>query len=305
MTEKDHTIGTQMPDRHGPSAILRELRSRVFPVGCGAPLVLWQGAFYVGPFVFMVVLTFWTIESYRLVPDTTISNWIGVLGKGGFWSIYAYSLKAAAIASVVVSILAFPCAYVLALKVSTRTRLLGACMLITPFFSSYLVKVQTWRTTLGSNGLLNEAIGYIGLGPYEMVDTLFGTVVGYLTLVFPLVLILQLISLVFVDRRLIEAAHNLGCGQLRVAFAVVIPAARIGLVLAAAFAFVLSFGDFISPEILGGSSPSTMSLLLADQIRGGFQWPRAAVIAVVMVLTLLCVVSAAFVMAYKTGGGKK
>lgn len=286
-------------------ALWRRLRRRVFPVACGAPLVAWQGAFYVAPFIFMVALTFWTVEAFRLTPGFTVENWVTMLGRHHFWEAYGYSLQAAAITAAVASILGFPCAYVLAFKVSPRAQVLGACLLITPFFSSYLVRTQTWRTMLGDNGMVNEALGYIGLGPYALVDTLFGTVVGYLALVFPLVLILQLISLVFVDRRLIEAAHNLGCGPLRVAFSVVIPSARIGLVLAAAFAFVLSFGDFISPEILGGSSPSTMSLLLADQLRGGFQWPRAAVIAVVMVLTLLAVVSTAFVIAYQTGGGRK
>jgi ABC-type spermidine/putrescine transport system permease subunit II len=66
------------------------------------------------------------------------------------------------------------------------------------------------------------------------------------------VLILQLLSLSFVDRRLIEAAHNLGCSGIKTVFLVVIPAARVGLVLAVAFAFVLSFGDFISPYVVGG-----------------------------------------------------
>lgn len=280
-------------------------RARIFPAVCGAPLVLWQGAFYVAPFLFMVALTFWTVESFRLTPGTTFENWGWMLTRGYFWDAYGYSLRAAGLTAAIVSVLAFPCAYVLALKVSLRIRLLGACILITPFFSSYLVRAQTWRAMLGDNGMVNDGLGYLGLGPFDMVDTLFGTVVGYLTLVFPLVLILQLLSLTFVDRRLIEAAYNLGCGWLRVVFAVVIPSARIGLVLAAAFAFVLSFGDFVSPEVLGGGNPPTLSLLLVDQIRGGLQWPRAAVIAVVMVATLLAVVSSAFMLAYRTGGGRK
>lgn len=298
----------EAPAGHGeapPRNVPRGLRARLFPVACGAPLVLWQGAFYVAPFLFMVALTFWTVESFRLTPALAPDSWLTMLGRGLFWRTYGYSLMAAGIAAALVSILAFPCAYVLALKVSPRARILGACLLVTPFFSSYLVRAQTWRTMLGDRGVVNEALSYIGLGPYGMVDTLFGTIVGYLALVFPLVLILQLISLAFVDRRLIEAAHNLGCGGLRTTFTVVIPAARIGLVLAAAFAFVLSFGDFISPARLGGGSPPTMSLLLVDQLRGGFQWPRAAVIAVIMVVTLILAVSAALMLAYRTGGGRK
>jgi ABC-type spermidine/putrescine transport system permease subunit I len=84
---------------------------------------------------------------------------------------------------------------------------------------------------------------------------------------------------------------------------VVIPAARNGIVLAAAFAFVLSFGDLISPQVLGGSNPPTLSILIVDQVRGGLQWPRASVIAVMMVFTLVMVVSAAIAFAY--GGARR
>lgn len=284
---------------------LRALGERVFPVLWGAPLVVWQGVFYLAPFVFMVVLTFWVVQNFRLTPEATLENWVRILTTGYFWDAYGRSLLGAGIAALAGSAIAFPCAYVLALKVSPRARLLGACLLITPFFTSYLVRTFTWRTMLGDNGVINVALGYVGLGPLRMIDNLFGTVVGYLTLVFPLVLVLQLLSLAFVDRRLIEAAHNLGCGALRVVFAVVIPAARVGLVLAAAFAFVLSFGDFVSPQTLGGSNPPTLSLLVVEQIRGAFHWPRASVIAVVMVATLLAVVAAGVTFAYRSGGGRR
>ncbi|NIR31507.1 MAG: ABC transporter permease [Gammaproteobacteria bacterium] len=277
----------------------------MFPVAWGAPLVVWQGVFYLAPFLFMLVLTFWIVQNFRLTPDATLENWAKILATGYFWDAYGRSLLGAGIAALAGSVLAFPCAYVLGLKVSPQARLLGACLLITPFFTSYLVRAFTWRTMLGDNGVINVALGYVGLGPFQMIDNLFGTVVGYLTLVFPLILVLQLLSLSFVDRRLIEAAHNLGCGGLRVVLVVVVPAARVGLVLAAAFAFVLSFGDFVSPQTLGGSNPPTLSLLVVEQIRGAFHWPRASVIAVVMVATLLSVIAASMALAYRSGGGRR
>jgi len=291
--------------RRSAAGRLRALGERIFPVAWGAPLVLWQGAFYLAPFLFMVVLTFWVVASFRLTPAATLENWAHILETGFFWDAYGRSLLGAGIAALAASVLAFPCAYVLGLKVSRRARALGACLLITPFFTSYLVRAFTWRTMLGDNGVVNAALGYLGLGPFRMIDNLFGTVVGYLALVFPLVLVLQLLSLAFVDRRLIEAAHNLGCSGLRAVFVVVIPAARIGLVLAAAFAFVLSFGDFVSPQTLGGSNPPTLSLLVVEQIRGAFHWPRASVIAVVMVATLLGVIAASMFFAYRGAGGRR
>src|SRR3546814_3322361 len=86
-----------------------------------------------------------------------------------------------------------------------------------------------------------------------------------MTLTFSLVVLLQLFSLMFVDRTLIEAAHNLRCGRVRTIIEVVIPAARVGLVIAALFCFILTFGDFVSPLYLGGGNPPTLSILIRSE----------------------------------------
>ncbi len=274
----------------------------VFAFFWGMPLAIWQVAFFAAPVLFLVALSFWSVHSYRLTPDMTLANWSRIFKTAFFWAGYGRSLWYAGVAALVATILAFPLAYTLAFKASPRMRLLGACLLITPFFTSYLVRAYTWRTMLGTNGVANEVLGVFGIGPLDMVDTAFATQVGYFTLVFPLVALLQLLSLAFVDNRLVEAAHNLGAGRLRVVFSVIIPSARVGLVLGAAFAFVLAFGDFVSPQLLGGSNPPTVSLLVIDQVRAGSHWPRASVIALTMIVTLLVVVSAAMSAAYRRAG---
>lgn len=277
-------------------------RFNAFALFWGLPLAIWQVAFFAAPLLFLVALSFWSVQSYRLTPDLTLANWTRIFNTGFFWTGYARSLWYAGVAALVASVLAFPLAYTLAFKLSPRMRLLGACLLITPFFTSYLVRAYTWRTMLGTNGVVNEILGAFGFGPFVMVDTAFATQVGYFTLVFPLVALLQLLSLAFVDRRLVEAAHNLGAGRLRVVLSVIIPSARVGLVLGAAFAFVLAFGDFVSPQLLGGSNPPTVSLLVIDQVRAGSHWPRASVIALTMIVTLLVVVSGAMSAAYRRTG---
>ena len=90
--------------------------------------------------------------------------------------------------------------------------------------------------------------------------------------------------------------------SLRTVFAVIIPAAKVGLVIAALFCFILSFGDFVSPYYLGGSKPPTLSIMIIDSTKSGQQWPRAAVIAVVMILSLLAVAFAAVTAAYRRRG---
>ena len=298
-------VGGKAPRRGRLSAAAS---GRAFVGVFAGPLAVWQGLFFLAPLVFMVVMTFWSVRNYQLSADLTLANWQAILAADYVWDAFARSFLGAALAAVSATVIAFPCAYYLGLKTSTRLRLLGACLIMAPFFTSFLVRAYTWRTMLGDEGVVNAILSWVGLGPVIMINNLFGSVVGYLTLVMPLVLLLQLFSIAAIDRRLIEAAHNLGCGPVKTVFRVVIPAARNGIVLAAAFAFVLSFGDLISPQVLGGSNPPTLSLLIVDQVRGGLQWPKASVIAVMMVVTLVLVVSAAMAFAYgraarRSGGG--
>lgn len=271
----------------------------------GLPLALWQGMFFLAPLAFLVVMTFWTVESFRLEPAFETVNWVKMWSKGYVVDTYLRTLGYAVLAAVVCSVLAFPAAYALAFKVSPATRRLGVFLLITPFFTSYVVRVYSWQAVISDNGILNTVFDFLGFGPVEMLNTLFGTVVGYMTLCLPLVILLQLFSLANVDRSLIEAAHNLGCGRIRTIFLVIVPSAKVGLILAATFTFILCFGDFVSPVSLGGSKPPTLSILIVDTVKQGNHWPRAAVVAVTMVATLIVVAFTALYFAYGHGRARK
>ena len=254
----------------------------------GLPLALWQAAFFLTPLGFLVVMTFWSVKNFRLSPISTPSTGSRCGARAIVVDTYLRTLGYGALAAAVSSLVAFPAAYALAFKASPAARRLGIFLLITPFFTSYIVRVYSWQAVLSESGILNAFFGFLGFGPVEMLNTLFGTVVGYLTLCLPLVILLQLFSLANVDRSLIEAAHNLGCGRIRTVFLVIVPSAKVGLILAATFAFILCFGDFVSPVSLGGSKPPTLSILIVDTVKQGNHWPRAAVIAVTMVITLVC-----------------
>lgn len=263
------------------------------------PLLVWQVLFFVFPLVFLVALSFWTVKNFRMQPDFDGVNWATMYGRAVFWQAYGTTFALAAAAAALVSVLAFPCSYAISFKLSDTARRWAVFLMVIPFFTSYLVRVYSWQIFLSDAGIVNVMLGWVGLGPYTLLNTVGATMIGYLTLTFPLVVLLQLFSLVFIDRTLIEAAHNLRCGRLRTVFAVIIPSARVGLVIAALFAFILSFGDFVSPIYLGGGDPTTLSILITDTTKSGQQWPRAAVIALTMIGTLLVVAFAAVRFAYK------
>ncbi len=211
---------------------------------------------------------------------------------------YWITLWRAALAGLIASLVAFPAAYTLAFRMSEGARRFALLCLIVPFFTSFLVRAYAWQVILAESGPINAALGTVGLGPFTMLNSTFGTMVGYLTLVLPLVVIFQTWSLAAIDRSLIEAAWNLGASPLRTLFSVVLPAARTGLVLGALFAFIMTFGDFVSPFYLGGSKPPTLTILIIDTTKSGQQWPRAAVVALTMIATLFATAAAALRAAY-------
>lgn len=265
-------------------------------------MLIWQVMFFLAPLLFLIALSFWTVKNFRMEPDFDTVNWVRMLGRGVFWDAYLRTFALATAAAVITSALAFPCAYGIAFKLTETARRWAIFLMVIPFFTSYLVRVYSWQIFLSDNGMINALFAKIGLGPFGMLNSVFGTMVGYLTLSFPLVVLLQLFSLIFVDKNLIEAAHNLRCGRLRTVFEVIVPAAKVGLVIAALFCFILTFGDFVSPLYLGGGDPPTLSILITDTTKSGQQWPRAAVIALTMIATLLAVAFAAVGYAYKERG---
>ncbi len=263
------------------------------------PIILWQAVFFIAPLIFMVAMSFFIVRNYRMTEAFEMKNWVKMMSRDYFWDSYGLTIGMATLSTAVVMSVAFPAAYTLAFKVSENTRRWAIFLLIIPFFTSYLVRVFSWFVILAESGVINSLLDFLGVGPFVMLNTKFGTIIGYMTLTLPLVIILQTFSLANIDRNLIEAAHNLGCRPWRTIYRVILPLAKTGMIIAAVFCFILSFGDFVSPYYLGGSKPPTLPILIIDTVKSGQQWPRAAVVAVVMMVTLFAVAFAGIAAAYR------
>ena len=274
-------------------------RLPVFKYTMRLPIIFWQALFFIAPLIFMVAMSFFIVRNYRMTEAFEMKNWVKMMSRDYFWDSYFLTIGIATLSTIVVMAVAFPAAYALAFRVSENTRRWAVFLLIIPFFTSYLVRIFSWYVILAESGVINAMLSYIGLGPFVMLNTKFGTIIGYMTLTLPLVVILQTFSLANIDRSLVEAAHNLGCKPWRTIYRVVLPLARTGLIIAAVFCFILSFGDFVSPYYLGGSKPPTLPILIVDTVKSGQQWPRAAVVAVVMMVTLFVVAFGGIAAAYR------
>ena len=253
----------------------------------------------------MVAMSFFLVKNYRMNEAFEFVNWSRMMTRGFFWDSYWYTLGIATLSTFCAMCVAFPAAFALAFRAAESTRRWAIFLLIIPFFTSYLVRTFSWFVILSENGVVNAVLGYVGLGPFKMLNTDFGTLVGYMTLTLPLVVILQTVTMANIDKSLIEAARNLGCSPLRTIWQVIIPLSKTGLIIAAIFCFILSFGDFVAPFYLGGSQEPTLPILILDTTKSGQQWPRAAVVAIMMMVTLFVIAFTGIALAYRKRKGSK
>lgn len=282
-----------------------EIRLNIYALTWRLPIIFWQLIFFVGPVLFMIAMTFFLVKNYRMTEAFELVNWSRMLTRGFFWDSYWYTLGIATLSTLCAMCVAFPAAFALAFRASESTRRWAIFLLIIPFFTSYLVRTFSWFVILSENGVVDAVLGYVGLGPFKMLNTDFGTLVGYMTLTLPLVVILQTVTMANIDKSLIEAARNLGCSPLRTIWQVIIPLSKTGLIIAAIFCFILSFGDFVAPFYLGGSQEPTLPILILDTTKSGQQWPRAAVVAIMMMVTLFVIAFTGIALAYRKRKGSK
>jgi spermidine/putrescine transport system permease protein len=263
------------------------------------PPLAWQVVFFALPLLFLLVISFWTVQNFRLEPIFTTKNWVTMMSRETFWSAYEYTWKLSLLSAFVSSVVTFPAAYSIVFHLSARKRNIAITLLVIPFFTAYLVRAYAWQVFLSDNGIINASLQYLALPPIPMLNNTFGTLVGYLTLCLPLVVLIQVMGLSQIDRNLIEAARNLRANPIRTLFEVVLPIMKSSLIVAWLFAFILSFGDFVSPTYLGGGASPTLSNLIIDTTKSGQQWPRAAVVAITMIVTLLGTSLLAITLAYR------
>lgn len=260
--------------------------AKALPAWLAAPVLLWQLVFFAAPMLFLVVVTFWRVRSFRLEPAFSLDNWTRILGSTTFHSALAHTFVVALTTTALALAIAFPAAYTIALRVPDRLRNAAMALLVIPVFSSYILRIYAWQIVLSPQGLVNSVLAAFGVEALPLLGGAFSMQVGLLTLTLPIAVLILAFALTGVDRSLIEAAENLGCRRAKVIAHVLLPAIRPALVLAGSTTFLLAFGDYVSPLFMTGSNPPTLSILIVDTVKSGSQWPRASVLGVVMLCLL-------------------
>src|SRR5690242_20024455 len=268
------------------------------PALLGLPLA-WLAAFFLVPIAIVAAYSF-DVYSIDLGPHSfTLSAWHHFFHSAIYLKLFWKSVKMSLIVSALIVLLAYPLAYYLALS-GTKRKYILLLLLIAPFLTSYLLRVLAWKVILGNQGAINTFLFWTGLrSPDHPLSFLLYSrfavmlVLGYVWL--PFVALPIFVTLESLDRRLLEAASDLGASRLQAFRLVTLPLSVPGVVAAFLFVFIPTVGEFVTPSLVGGSSGYMYGNQIHDLFNGGFpDWQTGATLSlfllgVVAALTLVFV----------------
>jgi spermidine/putrescine transport system permease protein len=207
--------------------------------------------------------------------------------------IFGRSIGLAAITTVITLIVGFPTALWMAFQPPQR-RMLLVFIVTVPFWTNILVRNYAWILLLRNGGVVDWVLTKLGITtqPIDVLYTPFATGIGLTYSFLPYMILPIYVSLEKLDRRLIEAAFDLGADRWRAFRRVILPLSMPGVVGGAILVFVPGLGAFISPELLGGAKSMMIGSLIQQQFGQSRNWPFGAALSFVLLVLVVLALSA-------------
>jgi spermidine/putrescine transport system permease protein len=241
----------------------------------------------------LLVLPTFLILELSLIPGARIGSPPAPYGVGNYLEIFKpvylqviwRSLYFALSTTVVCLILGFPVAYWIAIMAPKRWRNLLLVGFILPLWTSSLLRAYAWITILRASGLLNLLLGWVGLPGQDWLNRTPAVLIGMVYSYLPYMVLILYASLEKLDRRLLEAASDLGATPQQAFWKVTVPQTLPGVAAGGLLVFIASLGDFAVPELLGGASSMTVSRLIYNQFLGATRnWGLGSSLSMVLIL---------------------
>lgn len=244
------------------------------------------------PVLLLFVVSFWSVKTFRLQPDFSFAAW------QRFFTVYGdltlYTLAVGLAVGLFCTLLGFVFAYAARFKAGRFGDLLLVATLIT-LFGGYLVKIYAWKSILGADGLLNQALMGIGLTDQPLAFLIYSRGAVIIALVYfllPFAILPIYAALRNVSETTIEAARDLGASASQVLTRVIVPQCLSGLFSAFAFCFLLAAGDYVTPMLLGGTSGSMLGQFVLLEFSTNFNWPAGSAMSFGLLFVCLLVIGA-------------
>ena len=250
------------------------------------PALLWTLAFFVLPFLAMVIVSLHPKGSDGL----SFASYGQFFTNPSYWRAMTNSIEVTALVTIISVLLAYPFAWILAFVVPQRWQRLALILAVLPFWTSYVVRSYSWLLVLAEGGVVNTSLLKLGViaEPLQLANTRTATIIGFVHFFVMLLTLTIYANLKQLSPNYRKAAADLGATPLQSFVYVILPLTLPGIMVGAFLTFVLAIGDYITPQILGGNNELLMPQLIMMQIgrRGDFSSASALSIILMAVVTL-------------------
>ncbi|WP_121144793.1 putrescine ABC transporter permease PotH [Orbus hercynius] len=262
---------------------------------------LWMLLLFLLPFLIVFKISF--AEMVRAIPPYTdlvnyedgivnialnVGNYLNLIDDTIYIDAYLQSLKIACISTFLCILIGYPLAWAITqCQQSTRNILL--LLVILPSWTSFLIRVYAWMGILKNNGLLNNFLIWLGVidDPLIILNTNLAVYIGIVYSYLPFVVLPIYTSLSKIDTTLVEAALDLGCKPIATFFKIIVPLTKSGVIAGGMLVFIPAVGEYVIPELLGGSDTLMIGKQLWLEFFNNRDWPAASAVASVMLLILI------------------
>ncbi|MBD2436667.1 ABC transporter permease [Nostoc sp. FACHB-110] len=232
-----------------------------------------------------------------IVNPSGLANYIRIFNPL-YGQVILRSLWLAMGTTIICLLLGFPVAYWIAQMAPKQWRNLLVLGFVLPLWTSSLLRSYAWITILRPTGLLNTILSKLGLPTLGLLNSIPAVLIGMSYSLLPYMVLILYASLEKLDKRLLEAAADLGANPTQAFWKVTVPQVLPGITAASMLVFITGLGDFVDPELLGGASSMTAARLVYNQFLGVTQnWGFGSALS----MTLILAVSVAIALAIKFG----
>ena len=251
--------------------------------------------FVLAPLLAFLAYSFWRVENNQLIPDFTLANYLEFFRNDIYPRVFVGTLKLATQVMAIGLLLGYPVAYFIWRR---RGRWRYALLLVSvvPLFMSYIIKLYAMRSILGLNGFLNKALVALGLLDAPSLAFLYNQRAVLITMAvvyLPFAILPVFLSLERIPLGLIQASADLGARPGQSFRHVVLPLSLPGTIVGGLFVFILAMGDFVTPQMVGGTVGFTYGRVIQSQFGMGFNWPLGSALAVILLIVVLAVIGLA------------
>jgi spermidine/putrescine transport system permease protein len=257
------------------------------------PAFLWIALLVLAPNIFLILYSLWENDLGTVVQNFNLENYKEAVNSEVVRTLFTRTFVIALMAAGIATAIAYPAAYIVVRKLG-RFKLAAALLILVPLWVSFLLRVFAWRIILGEQGILNGFLTTTGLLAEPSDAFLYSRTTVVLTLtyiVIPYVFLASYTVLERIPNSVYEASADCGASAWRTFWRVVWPLSRPGVAIGFGIGFVLAFGDYVTPQMVGGVEGTMLGSIIIQQFGTANDWPYGAAIAVSIMLTSLVFLS--------------